>query len=620
MPIRLKILIGALALTLVTGAFGLYSRNAEHQLGTLSFKLYDDAFMAMSYLRQAQNELLTSAAQGPVAAADIDDMVQDLQVVQDRAMSQPGRQAAIDLSRLLQALAAKPDNQAAALAIRDQMDDAVELFAGDAYHYRQAVGDRLLRTERGNAMALAIAVALAMLISLALGHSIVPHVRQAARLAQAIADGRLDNHIVAHGRSETAALLRALATMQQAIAAHLGRAESLLDQQQHDYAERARQQAKVDMLVQGFGAAMGGVFRNVASAASLVAGTATTLSQDGETITANSRKAEEQLDQAAAAIASSSAALQSLSEALCNIGREAAQSQAQAEWTLVEVLSSKERVLDYRKAGSEIEQMVGEISAIAGQTRMLALNATIEAARAGEAGRGFSVVAGEVKRLAIQISATAKAASERSGRIVATADISGLSLSAIEASARSVCTFISSVAKAVSEQDAAAKDVSSAISDVSRKAADVRDGVGATLQLMAESARAYGEISLAASGLAQDASQLGAEVTDLLDVVGSVKRGEATQSLPLNHPATLRLGGISHAGRLVSGSGVLLQFSPAIAVAAGSAGTLQVEGMPGTLAIRVAARDADVLQLQPPLAQQDRTELQAALEQMSTAA
>jgi methyl-accepting chemotaxis protein len=79
------------------------------------------------------------------------------------------------------------------------------------------------------------------------------------------------------------------------------------------------------------------------------------------------------------------------------------------------VRAGSARTRDLRRAAQTIDSVIGLISDIAGQVNLLALNATIEAARAGEAGRGFTVVANEVKQLSNQTGVAA-------GRIAAHVD------------------------------------------------------------------------------------------------------------------------------------------------------------------------------------------------------
>ncbi len=613
MPIRLKILLGALALTMMTAVFGLYSWSAEQRLRTLSFRLYDDAFMAMSYLRAAQNDLL--AAGDVLSPAAAEDMAGNLAIVRDRAMSERGRHAAMDLLAHLGAFEAggAGADPAEAKALRQDFDDTVELFAGDAFRFRRQVGEVMAQTSRGSLLALAGSALVAAVITLALTRSIVPSVRAAVAMAEAIAAGRLDNAIQPRGRSETAQLLRALATMQGAIATHVGRVQALLEQQRREHAEAARQQTKVDALVQCFGVAIGGAFRGVSTASDQVAVTATQLTAGAAEIVAAGRGAEGQLARSVDRIEASSAATRSLSEALRAIGGEAAQTEARALATLAETAAAMLRMEQTRDVAREIERMVAVISNIAGQTRMLALNATIEASRAGAAGRGFSVVAEEVKKLSQNTSAAAEAVAERVARIVEAAAATATGISAIETSAQQVHTLSASITASVALQDTAAEQLWGTIWEVSINAAQVRAGVNTTLGVTAESARGLAEIGGSAIRLAHDAAGLSLEVAEFLEVVGSIKGGEAIDMLGLDHPATLHLAGLDHAGRVVRGSGVMVHFAPAMAAEPGSAGLLRMDGLPEALPVRIAGCDGEVLHLQPSLARSARASLQAGL-------
>lgn len=91
-----------------------------------------------------------------------------------------------------------------------------------------------------------------------------------------------------------------------------------------------------------------------------------------------------------------------LAEAFRSLNGDTARAQAAARGLVELVGADAARLRELSQAAEAIEAVIANIGEIAGQVNLLALNATIEAARAGEAGRGFTVVANEVKTLATQ--------------------------------------------------------------------------------------------------------------------------------------------------------------------------------------------------------------------------
>lgn len=116
------------------------------------------------------------------------------------------------------------------------------------------------------------------------------------------------------------------------------------------------------------------------------------------------------------------AASTQLSATAANLGRSAEDAVQQAD-------AATTTMANLDGASREIENVVAFISSVAAQTKLLALNAQIEAARAGAAGRGFDVVASEVKSLA---ETTAKSTESITAQVQEMIDVSGRSIGAIE--------------------------------------------------------------------------------------------------------------------------------------------------------------------------------------------
>ena len=279
--------------------------------------------------------------------------------------------------------------------------------------------------------------------------SVIAPIEDATRAVTALADGAIDVDIPAFATRELHAMSSALDVLKLRMKE---RADQLEADAAATEAERARR-ARMEDCTARFDDAVRGLLQALDASSTDLKTTARSMSDASHSSSALASSVAAASEQASMSVQSVAVSADELLASIQDIENRARTSADSASRAAAEASETDQVVRGLVDGAERIGEVVKLINDIAEQTNLLALNATIEAARAGEAGKGFAVVASEVKSLANQ---TAQATGRISSQI-----------GEIQTAARDAVEALSKIAGRVNEINAIAADINTSLENQS---------------------------------------------------------------------------------------------------------------------------------------------------------
>ncbi len=250
--------------------------------------------------------------------------------------------------------------------------------------------------------------------------------------------------------------------------------------------------------------------QGVTQSASGLASTAGEVSRAADEASSQARLVAESAGDVSRNVATVAAGAEQMGSSIGEIARNAQEAAHVATGATTTVAQTTEVMESLSESSRQIGDVIRLITSIAEQTNLLALNATIEAARAGEAGKGFAVVADEVKQLAQETARATEDISRRVEAIQADAERAGTSIDQIATVMTRITEFQTTIASAVEEQTATTHDMNRGVSDAATGSSTIAENTSSIAQV--------------AHTTAQAAEGTAAQVSQLRDLAGELDR------------------------------------------------------------------------------------------------
>ncbi len=278
-----------------------------------------------------------------------------------------------------------------------------------------------------------------------------------------------------------------------------------------------RQEAQTNALsgaIDRFKAKVEVSLRTVDTTADQMQSQAGTLSSVANAASREAVSASAASEQTSVSVQTVASAAEELSSSIDEIARQVTGATDVTRRANVVTESASKEVGQLSVTAQKIGDVIGLIQAIAEQTNLLALNATIEAARAGEAGRGFAIVAQEVKELAGQTSKATEDIAKQIAEVQSATTRAVDTIGSIANSVGEIDTLTAAIAAAIEEQGAATREISMNVQHAAQGTMTLTRNVGGVNEAIEKTEHAAEDFLKVSGYLRSQSAQISEQVRD----------------------------------------------------------------------------------------------------------
>jgi len=362
---------------------------------------------------------------------------------------------------------------------QNSYSDELEKIEGSAARFNDNARQATMQSVAAANTTVGVIVVTALILAIGFGFTFArrltgPLTRLTADMRR-LAKGDLDGEpTVYRSRDEIAEMLDALEVFRDTARRNQELAAARDGAQQR----REARQAATEEHIRAFDAAVAQSLRTFFEAATEMRATADKMARTADETSRQAATVSLAARDTSQTVGTVATAAEELSLSTNEISRQIVHSASIAGKALNESERAHAIVKGFADAASKIGNVVTVIQDVAQRTNLLALNATIEAARAGAAGRGFGVVAVEVKELATQTGAATNEIKSQIDAIQSAAQDVVAAIGGIGATIREMSIASEAIGTAAEQQSVTTQDIARAVQETAQRTAQVTTSIG----------------------------------------------------------------------------------------------------------------------------------------------